>query len=483
MKLFLDKKTKKNFRYILIAICILTILLIIYLLPGKTREDKMNSWLADNNFEKIITYALMARHLNDEENSIASISISRLERKINREILKSNPGTKIEIKGLQISTDANSKVSINDPFIYKINKETMFFAKSLLEKLENRIGIQNDSIVDFNISTLTEINPGFYPNKTAEIILSYLNKHNLSALDNSTYNEILNLVHFLSSRNELDFNQRLFKINGSNINIRTGPGKENKLLTKANGINAQNDLVIVIDSESRQENIGDKTGNWQKIFITASRQSGWIFSPFLGKSSFDPELADKVIQKYSTSGITIIDFNAWNPAMPPAGFSGKYTKMDIIPVEGDTGIILNSTAGNQTKPITEICRNISGKISEVSFLFSHMEGKKNIRLFSIVNETNQSFLVDVDKEGIYLNNNKYILDTSAAKTLLTLTIDQSNSRGSLTYNGGIILGNINPLSQSQTNGTDSNKWKICLFDGDKNIDSKAILYSFKIKAL
>ncbi|MCE9501890.1 MAG: SH3 domain-containing protein [Leptospira sp.] len=441
--------------YILISGILIIFLGGLYLsVDLRSTREKFTGYLEKEKFEKIIGLVRSLKNPSDEELFYASVASSRLGKR--------------------------NKAKVEDPFILKMRKGSYFHSRAILEKLKNtariNTGVENARLME----AVFAIDARPFLEEFSEIIPEALN-YDPPPLSANAKNDFLGLIHFLASKEESGFRGRLFNSKGINVNVRSGPGVENKTLFKI----PKEEFLFLTDRDQRQETISGHSGNWVKIYRIADNSSGWVFSAFLTETAYDSRLADEYSLKFTgKNSEESWDFASWDPTSIPSGFSGEYIRTEMAAIDGESGFVIHGNSGGREK---KICRTQSGRAASINFSYMFLSGKEKVNLFEL-NYQGESgavsaFRVDADSESIFVNENRYVIGSDRKKEHFTIRAYKMKSESILVRllsGEETVLGGIEsyPLGPEKIN-LDRMQWELCIREPEKRSKNNAAIFGFK----
>ena len=295
-------------------------LLLIILITNcsKTNLEKINNWLEKEEYEKLLEFSNEKKsNLTEEELYLSSKAISKFqsflrkkkseEKYSNKQYfqnLESKTGLKIKI----INTDNGNLPTIDDVYEKSITNSKYYKNKSTLDRFKYTVSTNEISENSFLLMDILEIDPRLFLQEFKAVWIESMKLGIISSLSDEAKDKFIQTLHFLASKEETDLKNHFFITEGTNVNLRSGPGTENANIGKLN-----DEEVFQIDSDYNTTSIGTKTGKWIQIYVWRTDTVGWIFSPFLRNSNFNSANAkafEKEISKLNN--FLTVDFNDWN---------------------------------------------------------------------------------------------------------------------------------------------------------------------------
>lgn len=474
---------------VFLAISSLLVLLasIIFLfIDFRDLEDKAYDYFQKSEFEKILDLYPPSKKI-DSELSIAllSQSVSALERKANetktKEItLKFLKEKHPELKVAEWETSLGIYYHLEDPYILKLKKHSIHYKKSLIAKI---LGIQKpipkDKVSHFILQLILEDPRGLeasYSQALANII-----RMPMDSIGELEAAFLLETLHYLSSSSLSLFYENLFRVIGTNVNLRSGPGKENKEVGKV----SIPDITFCFEKDGQTETVAGKTGYFIECFYPHLGKSAWVFSGFLENIPPNQKYISDLENRFkSADSEEKIDFVSWLGEKMPPGFYGTYIPRERILESGDVGFPLY---GNQTKEYRKICKNLSGDKRYFEFSYLTEITKEAVPLLEInlsYKDNNQPvYLIELDHESIWINRNRYILDQGNKKQNLTLYIESRDGDklvGSLKERNIGLLQNLKsyPIAMDAYQ-LGKTQWEICLPLAKNPTRDRVLLFEIK----
>ncbi|MBE7412317.1 MAG: SH3 domain-containing protein [Leptospiraceae bacterium] len=443
----------------------------------RSRVDKFHSYFQKEKYEKILKIAYKEKNLSDEELSFASMSISRLEKKIN------NIGNKNkkEIQKMcfcsvaETSEGSQKYWSLEDPYFSEMKKNEYFYNRSLIEKVISRSKMKGTERI---FQELLYMDPRPFTKEFVSAIFDYLKYNSISVFSIEKKEKLINLLHYFASMEETDFKNRILVSKGENINLRSGPGTENPNIGKLKS----NEFLFVIDSDLRSSVILGKTGVWLEVIDFSSDLKGWVFSAFTEKLSVDNLRKEKVVSHFPKilEG-SIWDFNEWKEDSIPENFTGNYIKTKSINIDGNVGFVVWEGADIFKR---KICKKTNLSANSIDFRFKYISGKGRVLLFllnAISGEDSYlAYKIEVDPQGIIVNENRVILEKEKNIHELGLKIFSYKGDFFLTkLEGEDILLNLKSHKLDNLSNDKNLIWEICITQSTKQNTSSAAIFGFK----
>ncbi|PJZ69261.1 hypothetical protein CH373_14475 [Leptospira perolatii] len=384
---------------------------------------------------------------------------------------------KFKIQYTESEIAGNKFPIFEDPFIGKLAKKSFLRSKALVARLENAAEWDNAETLAKYIRELLSINPLPILPSYSTALKNSLKSDRITKLSESDRSELGEILGFLSTREDSNFFSGRLKNTGENTNLRIGPGTENpgKARLKKGAI------LYVLDKDPRIETISGKKGNWIQVYIPESALSGWMFSTFTEEEPFSNEKSQAMVSKYTESEKSKAwDFAYWDENSPPFGFFGKYIQTEKLAIDGDYGIVIY---GSEKNDYQELCRLIEEPFRSLEFKIQYLSGEETVPVFRLYagqsGSWNHAYQIDLDRESIYINRNKYILENKSDSRNFQIQIAQNaNSQSaSLFIEEKAVVQGIRPEQGFES--SDETRYKLCLLQSKEKNKSNLALFRFR----
>lgn len=451
---------------------------------SKTNLEKINHWLEKEDYEKLLEFSFQNRtKLTEEELYLSSVAVAKLENFLRKNKSEEKYSSKNYIQSLErkiglkiksVSTENGQIIQIEDVFHKSITQSKYYKEKSVLDKFI--ITAKTNEIFEnsFLLTDILEIDPRSYLQEFKTICIESMKLGLPANLNETDKEKFMNLLHFLASKEETNLKTHYFITEGTNVNLRSGPGTENITVGKLN-----KEEVFQIDSDFNTTTIGNKTGKWIQIYVWSTDTIGWIFSPFLREANPDYSKAKFYEKTLSDkSSFLTIDFNNWNSEEIPSGFYGNYleTKKEIV--DANVGFTIYPMGIEQA-----ICTKLKKDLKKLEMAYIPKNSNDKLLLFylkSVANTKSKTLVkISIWNEKIYFNSK--ILEKQIEKDKLQkislLVANPSTSKIAFTLSHSNNPVEIQDTLDYETEEIQS--WELCIPQGKKS-SSKALLFSFNI---
>ncbi len=362
-----------------------------------------------------------------------------------------------------------------DPFITQLRIGGYWRQKAVASRLEIAGEWEDDIVFLRDLKEFLHTNPIIFGTAYSSILRKVLKRE--IKLSENEKNQVSELLGFLSTREDSPLLGGRYKNTGDNTNLRSGPGTENPGKTRLKkGI-----LLYSLDKDPRTETVQGRKGNWVQVYIPENQLSGWIFSHFLEEDPFPAVRAEQMLLAYSQSERSQAwDFAFWNEDKIPPGFHGEYVPTEKLALDGDYGIVLYRSKNNTYK---EICRIVEEPFRHLEFLAASLSGEETVPVFKLYSgrpgDWKTAYQIDLDRESISINRNKYITSSGSGKKRFQLGLISGNGpvTASLLVEEKIVLQGIQP--EEEFLSEEGTLFKVCLLQPDKKSDSNAAAFRFK----
>ncbi|TGN18216.1 hypothetical protein [Leptospira idonii] len=453
-----------------IGIIFLSVSLLVYLLVDfRDKEDKAYSYFTEQRYEKVLELYRGQSFVDSEVVlSLLSQSVSHLEKKANDRktgeetlrFLETFPEIQKEIW----NTERGDYVHLKDPYLPLLRKHGLAYKQSIVTKLSSfSKPIPKNKAAYFLLLLIVEDPRGMEDSFSSA--LANILKYPLDTFGEIEGNFLLETLHYLSSSANSSFYDHLFSIQGTNVNLRSGPGKENKEVGKI----SSPEQTFCFEKDNAEETLAGRSGHWTWCYFPVIGRSAWIFSGFLQKSEPDSKLLETFSSRWKSSeSETKIDFEAWTGESIPPTFFGKYISRERVVRSGVPGFPIPSSSDNRYE---RICKKLTGEINYFDFSFERSNSKKTpTPLMEIyldyAGSAHLAYRIDTDLESILVNRNRYILEADRGKENFTLKIGSKQGdklTGSLWKRNANLLSSLSSESlDPQTLQSGKYSWQICL---------------------
>lgn len=463
---------------------ILFFLVVLFIINcSRTNLEKINLWLEKEEYEKLLEFSWKNKSkLSEEELYLSSQAVSRLQNFLRRNkldeknsktLLYQNLERKTGLKIKLVNTDNGILPTIEDIYEKSLTSSKYYTNKCILDRFKYTARTNEISENVFLLLDILEIDPRLFLQEFKAIWIESM-KHGLPAgLNEDAKDKFVKVLHFLASKEETDLKNHFFITEGTNVNLRSGPGTENANIGKLN-----KEEVFQIDADYNTTTISNKTGKWIQVYIWSNDTVGWIFSPFLKNTKLNmtkAKLFENEISKSSNS--LIIDFNNWNPEEIPDGFYGNYsvTKKEIL--DANIGFSVFPSQIEQG-----ICRKLKDDIQRISISFADQDSSERILIFylkAVVNaKSNTLVRFEIEKNKLFLNSKEldFEIEKKKANAVDLKLSTELNSK----LNFSIISSNSREIFQSANIERSAiESWEVCIPQGKKT-SSHILLFSFTI---
>lgn len=455
---------------------ILALTVVFFLIVGITytfvdfrdKEDQAFSYYREGKYEKVLDLYPDPNHSDSElVTSLLSQSVSQLEKKANETKTKADTLAYIKKKDYLKIEDWNTSLGvykhIHDPFFPNLKKHGNDYKKSLITKiLSFQKAIPKDKVSYYLLLLILEDPRGL--EESYSRALANLLRFPMEPIGEIESSFLLEILAFLNESSASPFYENYSVISGTNVNLRSGPGKENKEVGKV----SSPDFAYCFERDTHEETVSGKQGVFIQCFYPELAKSAWIFSGFLQKSNPSPNLVANFEKRFKSIDNEIkIDFVNWLGDKIPPTFYGTYIPRERVIESGEVGFPL---FGNKTKEYRRICKKLAGEKNYFEFSFLPNEASEIIPLFELnlvySGASHLVYSIEIDKEAILINRNRYILDEERKRENLSLHIESLGDGklvGSLWRRNTGLLQSLKSLpidSASYSSGRYS--WEICL---------------------
>ncbi len=450
---------------------------------SRTNLEKMNLWLEKEEYEKLLEFSWKNKsRLSEEELYLSSQAVSRLQNflrrnkldeKYSKTIFYQNLESKTGLKIKLVSTDNGILPTTEDIYEKSLPNSKYYANKCILDRFKFTSRTNEISENSFLLIDILKIDPRLFLQEFKAIWIESMKLGLPASLNEEAKDKFVKVLHFLASKEETDLKNHFFITEGTNVNLRSGPGTENANIGKLS-----KEEVFQIDADYNTTTISNKTGKWIQIYIWSNDTVGWIFSPFLKNTKFNLTKAKLFEEEISTSSNSlIIDFNNWNPEEIPDGFYGNYsvTKKEIL--DANVGFSVFPSQIEQG-----ICRKLRENIQRISISFADQDSSERILIFylkAVVNaKSNTLVRFEIEKNKLFLNSKE--LDFAIEKRKGNVVDLKLSKELNSKLKFSIISTSDREFFQS-TNIERSaiESWEVCIPQGKKS-SSHILLFSFTI---
>ncbi|BDA79254.1 hypothetical protein LPTSP3_g21840 [Leptospira kobayashii] len=464
---------------------LLTFLLIYAFVDFREKEDKAYAYFSEKQYEEVID--LYKEDLSvDSEGVLAllSESISRLERKANdskdRDAVLSFLKKIPKIKVIEWETGLGIYNHIEDPYFPLLKKHSTYHKRALVTKVSSFSKmIPKDKAAYYLLLLILEDPRGL--EQTYGEALANILRYPFDSIGEIETGFLLQTLHLLSTSTTSLFFENYYSVNGKNVNLRSGPGKENKEVGKV----SNPETTFCFEKDNTEETLAGKTGHWVQCYFPGLGKSAWLFSGFLSKEEPNQSYVGEFQKRFkSIEDETRIDFEGWTGEKIPSGFYGKYIPREREVDSGKPGFVL---FGSKTDKWELICKKIEGEKNYFEFSYKPTDSQTNIPLFEIrlvsSGISHPAYSIHADKESISIGKNRYILDDRNGRENLSLHIESRKGNkllASLWRRNTVLLQKIDssPMDESSLKqGNDS--WEVCLPQAISPNREKVILFEIR----
>ncbi len=423
----------------------------------------------EKKYSKVLKLYIDEEPESEAELLTLSLSISGLEKQLN------NPKTKKEtesvlssFKKIQIVDWQNSNNStyfhLEDPYFPLLKKHSLAYKRALGGKILAMEKAIPSVKANYYLLLLLVEDPRGNESQFGDAFANLLSK-SLQPIGEIEREFLLQDLEYLSSVPKNVFYENSFRIFGTSINLRSGPGKENPEISQGN----TGDQAFCFASDLREETINGISGVWRQCYFSDQGKSAWVFSGFLKKD--EPSL-DR-IQSLNTRFKEIeneikIDFEGWSGDRIPITFHGKYIPRKRKVVSGEAGFPLYSSRNGKYE---RICKKFSGEKNYFEFSFFPTASKEPIPLFEIdlvyAGSSHPAYSISADSMSVLVNKNRTVLEEELKRREnLSLHIesrDGSKLVGSLWRRNTGLLQSLKSFPLNETIlSSGKYSWEICL---------------------
>ncbi|MCW7490429.1 hypothetical protein [Leptospira meyeri] len=413
--------------FLFLGLLLLFLFLVTYaFVDFREREDKAYDFYQSEAYLKVLSlYSETEIPSNELELTILSQTISQLEKKLNgkepsKDLLsrfQTRKGTKL----VEWETTRGTYYHLEDPYISHLKKHGDGYKRALLTKI-GAISkpIPKQEVSQLLLQLILEDPRGMEESYSRS--LSNLLSFPFESIGEIESGFLLQTLHFLANTSNTNLFHQTATIRGKNVNLRSGPGRENSELGKV----SEPELTFCLEEDPATESIAGTTGHWKRCYFPVLQKSAWIFSGFLTEVVPNPELVAEFEKRFKSVENEIrIDFEGWNGNQIPATFFGNYIPRDSVRISGETGFPIFGLS-KSSKNWQRICKKLSGDKNYFEFSFHPTDSEVPIPFLELhLNYDNQEHLaysISLDQESIWVNKNRYVLDGEKRRENLSLHI-------------------------------------------------------------
>ncbi|TGL90200.1 hypothetical protein EHQ68_01845 [Leptospira congkakensis] len=436
----------------------------------REREDKAYDLYQSEAYLKVLKlYSDTEIPSSELELTILSQTISQLEKKLNE---KGSPKDLISFfkkrsltKLIEWETTRGTYYHIEDPYLSHLKKHGDGYKRALITKIGSLSKpIPKREVTHLLLLLILEDPRGMEESFSRS--LANLLSFPFEPIGEIESEFLLQSLHFLANtQNTVLFHQTAV-VRGKNVNLRSGPGRENAEVGKI----SEPELTFCLEEDSGSETIAGKVGHWKRCYFPNLQKSTWIFSGFLTAVSPNTSYIGDFEKRFKSVDNEIrIDFEGWNGNQIPATFFGEYISRESVRVSGETGFPIYGKAKN-SKGTQRICKKLSGDKNYFEFSFSPTDSEVPITFLELhLNYDNREHLaysISLDQESIWINKNRYVLDGEKRRENLSLHIE---SREGDKWNASLWRRNTGLIQSIRSLSLDESvlqsgrySWEICL---------------------
>ncbi|EMY77194.1 SH3 domain protein [Leptospira weilii serovar Ranarum str. ICFT] len=446
------------------------------------KTDSVYKNFSKGNWEDVVLEVLGKKDPDLEDYSYASMSLAEYNFGLlaltseKKEKVVSKFAEKSGLKFFKREVGGRTIFTFEDRFFSFLPDGSFLKTRALCKKLTLAAEYETQDILSRYLLKLISSNPLPLYNEYNQALLKSLSAGSARELDENGRSKLSKLLEYFSGREDSPFNGGKAEIEGKNLNVRTGPGTENPIAFQFTG----GETVFILDRDLRTETIAGKKGNWNQVLDLKNGNVGWIFSGFLKNVSSDLSISQTMEEYFrALDRSPVWDFESWKEISAPNGFQGEYHPTEKIALDGDTGIVLHSSKNKYDS----VCRSVEEPFRDLEFYASFLGGDETIPVFTLLagspGDLYKAFEIEMDKESISINRNRYITGDNFAKKRFRIRIQNGGSG----FQGGLIVSEKNVLSgidSLETIDTNSGiRWKLCLPMARENSDSSLSVFQFK----
>lgn len=459
-----------------------------FIIDTRPEEEQALEALNKGKYLKVLSLLHDQRFLEEEDYALLALATAGLEKEINS--LDSESSQISEAEDLKNDYNINYKkhrysdrlcIHLDDPYFPSLKRHAYHYQNVLLAKAEASYFCNHpDKNSEFLNRILLE-DPSNFIEKTSSILknLFQVSLNPIGELERKFLREVL---HYLSDQEKSLFYQNIYKIVGTRVNFRSGPGRENNVIDQLE----EGEEVYCFDQDSVEEIIGETKGNWMHCFSSTLFQSGWIFSGQMERLPADPKILQTGRERFaSLEFFTRVDFQTWNPKFPPLNYHGDYIPTEKIVKRGEVGFLLHRSDNGK---MSLICRKFSKRKNYFELYYEILNSELPIPLIELhVVQGGRSipaFLISAEKDSILVNGARFMIDNPRPRETLALKI-ATNMDDSIS--GTLIHKNHGVLEEIQSMPVDESilkrreySWEVCIPQGTQRTNDEALLYGYRI---
>lgn len=389
-------------------------------------EDQAFDYYQSQEYEKVLSlYSDSVKPSTEFEITILSQTFSQLERKLNNPKEHKSTAkflTSKKIKWIEWETGRGIYYHLEDPYFHMLKRHGETYKKALITKIiAISKPIPKKEVTNYLLLLTLEDPRGMeegFSNALANLL-----GFSFEPIGEIEKEFLFQTLHFLSEQPLSKFYQQIHKVKGSNVNLRSGPGKENPELGKV----SEPEMNFCFEEDSNEEEIAGNKGVWMRCYYPDQQKSAWIFSGFLTRetsSTYQIQLFQKRFKAIENE--IRIDFEGWDGTRIPSTFFGTYIPREPEVEVGETGFpLFGSDPKNKEKQ--RICKKVAGEKNYFEFSFHPTSSSVPISFLEIhlvyAGSSHVAYSVEADKDSIWVNKNRYLLDGFARRENLSLHIE------------------------------------------------------------
>lgn len=446
------------------------------------KTDSVYKNFSKGNWDDVVLEVLSKKDPDLEDYSYASMSLAEYNSQLltvpaeKKERIVQKFADKSGLKFSKREVGGRTIFAFEDRFFSFLPDGSFLKTRALCKKLILGAEYETADILSRYLTKLISSNPLPLYNEYNQALLKSLSAGSARELDESGRSKLARLLEYFSGREDSPFSGGKAEIEGKNLNVRTGPGTENPIAFQFKG----GETVFILDRDSRTETIAGKRGNWNQVVDLRNGSVGWIFSGFLKNISSDLSISQTMEESFrALDRSPVWDFETWKESSPPNGFQGEYHPTEKIALDGDTGIVLHSSKNKYDM----VCRSVEEPFRDLEFYLAFLGGDETIPVFTLFagspGDLHKAFEIEMDKESISINRNRYITGDNFSKKRFRLNI-QSGGSG---FQGGLIVSEKRVLSGIDSlesiDASSGIRWRLCLPMARENGDSSLSVFQFK----
>jgi len=464
----------------------LTFILVYSFVDFREKEDKAYAYFSEKKYDEVLT--LYGNDTSvDSEGVLAllSESVSYLEKKANDSkekdaaliFLKKIP----RLKSTEWETSLGIYTHIEDPYFPLLKKHGTFYKKALITKISSFSKLIPKDKSTYYLLLLVLEDPRGFEQTYSEALANVLH-YPLDPIGEIETTFLIQTLHFLNTSSTSLFFENHFSVNGKNVNLRSGPGIENKEVGKVSGP----DQTFCFERDNTEETLAGKSGHWVQCYFPHLGRSAWLFSGFLEKKEPSQSYVNELLGRFkSAEDQTRIDFEGWSDEKIPNGFYGKYIPRQKDVDSGNPGFPL---FGSKTGKWELICKKIEGEKKYFEFSFRPTDSKENIHLLEIrllsSGLSHPAYSIQTDKDSISIGKNRYVLDDRSRRENLSLHIESRKGNkllASLWRRNEVLLQKIesSSLEDDSLSGIKNDSWEVCLPQAISPNREKVLLFEIR----